>query len=176
MNNASPRSTRRGRQADTVARGLGWFSLGLGLAEVLAPRLMARGTGLAGNERLLQAYGLREIATGVALLAAKDPAPWVWARVAGDVLDLATLGKQGDPRRLDTAVALAAVAGVALVDLATARTLQKDAQRARRPVHDYSDRAGFPRPAEEMRGAALADFEMPEDMRTPQALAGYSGA
>jgi hypothetical protein len=176
MNTSSNRSTRRGRQAHGVARGLGWFSIGLGLAELLAARPMARGTGLRGDERVLQAYGLREIATGAALLLAKDPTPYVWARVAGDVLDLATLGTRGSPKRLGTAAALAAVAGVTLLDLATARTLQHDRARARRPLHDYSDRRGFPLPADEMRGAALEDFEAPQDMRTPAALAGYSGA
>ena len=176
MKTTPNRSTRRGRQADSVARGLGWFSIGLGLAELLAARPMARGTGLDGDERVLQAFGLREIATGAALLMAKDPTPYVWARVAGDVLDLATLGTRGRPKRLGTAMALAAVAGVTLVDLATAQTLQHDRARARRPVHDYSDRRGFPLPAEEMRGVALQDFETPEDMRAPAAMAGYSGA
>ena len=53
--------------AHSMARGLGWFSIGLGLAEVLAPRVLTRGLGME-NEQLVRAYGLREIATGIGIL------------------------------------------------------------------------------------------------------------
>lgn len=162
--------SRRARQADSVARGLGWFSIGLGLAELFMPRIMARATGMRGSERVLKAYGVREIATGIALLRARDPKPWLWARVAGDALDAATLGTQGSLRRPSTAIALAAVAGVTALDMGAAQVLNTDARRAKRAVYDYSDRRGLPLPPEEMRGAALVDFEIPIDMRTPAAL------
>jgi hypothetical protein len=42
------------------------------------------------------------------------------------------------------------------------------------PPVDYSDRSGFPRPPADMRGAALANFQMPRDLRTPDALASYT--
>ena len=77
--------------AHSMARGLGWFSIGLGLAEVLAPRALTRGLGMEGNEQLVQAYGLREIATGIGILSSDQPAPWIWGRVGGDALDMATL-------------------------------------------------------------------------------------
>lgn len=73
-----------------IARGLGWFSVGLGLTEVVAPGVVARFLG-AENKALLRLYGLREIAAGVGILASHRPAPWMWARVAGDALDLAGL-------------------------------------------------------------------------------------
>jgi hypothetical protein len=167
------RPSRRARTAHSVARGLGWFSIGLGVAELLLPRLMSRAVGMPGQERKLQAYGLREIATGVALLKARDPTPWLLARVGGDALDLATLGARGKVPQLNTVVALAAVAGVTAVDIATAQVLRSDAQRARQPVHDYTGRRGLPLPPSEMRGAALLDFDMPEDMRTPAALRAF---
>jgi hypothetical protein len=174
MKSTPNKASRRGRRADSLARGLGWFSIGLGLAELLAPRAMARATGMKGGERVLQAYGLREIATGVALLKASDPRPWLWARVAGDALDLTTLGVSGRPRRMTTAMSLAAVAGVTALDVATARMLQADVRRAARPVRDYSDRRGFPMPPQAMRGAARSDFQTPADMRTPPAMAAYT--
>lgn len=76
-----------------------------------------------------------------------------------------------------TVVALgaAATAGVALLAIA-ARNRREAAERVRRQAYDYSDRRGFPLPADEMRGAARADFEVPEDMKAPAAMAGYSGA
>jgi len=161
----------RSRRLERLARGLGWFSIGLGLAELLLPRTLARATGMRGRETLLQVYGLREVATGLGILAARDPAPWVWGRVAGDALDLATLGSALDdanPSRAGSAAAFAAVAGVTLLDAACARALTTMPAPLRR--YDYSDRSGLPLPAAEMRGAALDDFEAPEDMRTPAAL------
>jgi hypothetical protein len=163
-------STVRGRTARKLARGLGWFSIGLGLAELLAPRAMARATGLRRQEALMQAYGLREIATGIGLLASRQPRRWMWARVGGDVLDLATLSAAGQPRRLSTASAIAAVASVAAADLACARALQAEHRHATRHVRDYSTRSGLPRTPDQMRGAALADFKMPDDMRAAPRL------
>ena len=49
---------------EAMAKGLGWFSIALGLAELLAPRATARATGAQHGKNLLQAYGVREIATG----------------------------------------------------------------------------------------------------------------
>lgn len=72
--------------------------------------------------------------------------------------------------------------GVALAGLgyAAARAVQagrhRRAEVAAATTRDYSDRSGFPKSPEEMRGAALKDFESPEDMRTPDALAAYGGA
>ena len=104
----------------TVARGLGWFGIGLGLLEVFAPRALARATGLQGREMLLQAFGLREIASGVLILAADEPEPWLWARVAGDALDGGVLGAglaPPNPHRGRTMLATLAVAPVVALDL-----------------------------------------------------------
>jgi hypothetical protein len=50
------------------------------------------------------------------------------------------------------AFALAALAGVAVLDVMAARQAQQ--RRRPGPMRDYSDRSGFARPAAEMRGAA----------------------
>lgn len=106
-----------------TATFLGLFSVGLGLAEVFAPRTMERLTGVRGPA-LLRAYGLREVAVGVGLLVARRPGPWLWARVAGDALDLATLGAAVAGRtgaeRQKAVAATAAVAGVTALDVACA--------------------------------------------------------
>ena len=47
---------------EQLARGLGWFSIGLGLTEIAAAPILARTLGLVGKEGLIRAYGLREIA------------------------------------------------------------------------------------------------------------------
>src|SRR5215467_12812637 len=49
-----------------LARTLGWFSLGLGLAEVMAPRALAKLIGVSSeHSMLLHLFGLREMASGV---------------------------------------------------------------------------------------------------------------
>jgi hypothetical protein len=103
-----------------LARGLGWFSVGLGLAEVLAPRALARLTGVH-NQGLLQLYGLREIACGLDILATNRPVGGLWARVAGDALDLATLAGADDPGAARTAAL--AVLGVTALDVVCALQL-----------------------------------------------------
>ena len=49
-----------------LAKGLGWFSIGLGLTEMLAPEWLARKIGVdEDRSTLLRAMGARETATGV---------------------------------------------------------------------------------------------------------------
>ena len=156
----------------SAAQGLGIFSNALGLTELLAPRALARKTGMQGRETLLRAYGLREIVTGVGLLASPDPRPWIWGRVAGDALDLSTLalgaGAGTTPQR-DAARWMTTAVGV--VDIACALLPDRD-NRSGASI-DYSARVGMPRAPEQMRGAAR-DFEVPRDMRPPEALRAYA--
>jgi hypothetical protein len=175
MRYETERTGRRGHPdstTDALARGLGVFSIALGLMEVAAPRALARWLGMEGSETLIRAYGAREIATGVGILASNDPTPWIWGRVAGDALDIATLatGFEGDnPKKDNVAIALAAVAGVTALDVYCGQVLSSESTEPLPPLRDYSDRAGFPRPAQAMRGAA-SDFEVPRDFRQPEAL------
>ena len=138
------------------ARALGWFSIGLGLAELAMPRRLARAAGMPNVPALTRVYGLREIGTGIGLLTSKDPSPWLWGRVAGDALDVATVGAglvtAGRPLRTLTSVAM--LLGIAYVDMKVAQAAPPEAKREKRSQRDYSARSGFPRPAHEMRGIA----------------------
>ena len=172
-----PRNGANG-SARTLADGLGWFSIGLGLAEVLAPQSLARFLGMDDHAGLIRLYGVREITTGVGILAQEDPTPWIWGRVGGDALDLATLalGLEGDnPRKGNVTLAMAAVAGVTALDVICAQQLTARRAPTEVPVWDYSDRSGLPRAPMDMRGAAR-DFEPPEDMRIPEPLRPYTDA
>jgi uncharacterized membrane protein len=103
-----------------LARGLGWFSVGLGLMEVAAPRRLAQSLGLDGHHGLLRLFGLREIASGVGILSQRNTADWLWTRVGGDAMDLALLGSAltpDNPRRDAAMMATAAVAGVTALDV-----------------------------------------------------------
>ncbi|MBW9102520.1 hypothetical protein [Paraburkholderia phenoliruptrix] len=162
-------------QADSVARGLGWFSIALGVAELVAPRTMARVAGVETGAGAMRFYGLRELACGVGILASRNPRPFLWARVGGDALDLGTLAlssnKLSARERQRAGVAALNVACVTALDVYAAKCASS-APRA--PSADYGDRSGFAQSPEQMRGAALADFEIPRDMRTPEALAPYT--
>ncbi len=124
-----------GRAGGRLANGLGWFSIGLGLAEVAAPAQVAQLIGIGDdgrNRALLRFYGLREIAAGVGILSQPNPAGWMWSRVAGDLLDLASLGsamkaEDADKGRLTTVTT--AVIGVTALDLYCARQLSDAGER-----------------------------------------------
>ncbi|MEN3333627.1 MAG: hypothetical protein V7641_2992 [Blastocatellia bacterium] len=112
---------------ERLANGLGWFSIGLGLVEILVPKGFAKLIGAKGEHTgFIRFCGLREITAGIGILTNRQPATWVWARVAGDALDLASLGvaltsEDADKGRL--ALATAAVVGVTLLDVLNAQQL-----------------------------------------------------
>jgi hypothetical protein len=155
-------------QAHAGAHAIAWLSIALGAAQLLAPRQVARAAGVPDRTRVMRSIGLREIATGVALLNSERPHTWMWARVAGDVLDAALLART--LRSNGSAAphaALVAVGALALADFALAQRLSRPAPVAR---VDYKARSGFPLPSDEMRGIARSDFAAPADMRVPAAL------
>ena len=118
-----------------IAKGLGIFGIALGLAELLAPAWLGRFIG-AGDEhkRLIQLFGVREIASGVVVLASPRPTAGLWARVAGDVLDLAALGAalRASGQRGRLAGALGAVAGVSALDVFATQSMSRLTTRALR--------------------------------------------
>lgn len=113
--------------ARRLARGLGWFSIGLGMTELLAPDVIAKISGVPNSRPgLIRLYGLREIAAGVAIFSQKEPAAGLWSRVAGDALDLASLGMaftSPDAKRGRIAFATANVLAVTALDLIAAKQL-----------------------------------------------------
>ena len=113
-----------------IARGLGWFSIILGLGELLGGEQLDDAFGTRDRRNLYRVFGLREIAVGIGILAkAKPTAPWLWARVAGDAFDLAALGESTRLKTADRenlAIAIAAVAGVTALDVYCACQLSKE--------------------------------------------------
>lgn len=129
-NAVSPRMSR-GAGAERLAHGLAWFSISLGLAELLAPRLVLRLVGGNGKyASLVRMYGARELLSGLMIFGQGNrPAAAVWSRVAGDAVDIATLAAAGAlPRTNKSGVALAAasVLGVTALDLYCARELSRE--------------------------------------------------
>ena len=147
-----------GSMQNTV-HALGWASIGLGVLGILAPSALSRNLGVASKEGLLAGFGVRELTAGVGILTATDPRPWIWARVAGDVVDIAALtsgATSGSRRKGSARFALFMVAGITMVDVLCAQWLTSFQARRAQPVPDYSSRSGFPAPAKEMRGKAVA--------------------
>jgi uncharacterized membrane protein len=111
-----------------LARALGWFSLGLGLTELVGTRRLSRLIGGDGHRTgTLKAFGVREILTGLGILR-QARAPWLWARTGGDILDLAYLGSMLVSRKRNRnrlAIATAAVLGVAALDVLSGRRLSR---------------------------------------------------
>ena len=116
---------------ERLARGLGWFSIGLGLAEILAPRGVAKIAGVRGKHTgLIRLFGLREIASGTGIFAqGRRPAAAVWSRVVGDALDLMALGAAAaspKSRKGRVAFATANVLAVTALDVVCAQRLSRD--------------------------------------------------
>jgi uncharacterized membrane protein len=123
------RKLQQPQQVKKIATGLGWFSIGLGVAELVAPDSVARLIGVkptSSSRTLLRAFGARELAAGIGILSNDRPTGWVWSRVAGDVMDLSMLGtamSRDDTDRSRLNAATAAVIGVTALDIVTGNTL-----------------------------------------------------
>ena len=126
-----------GNGAGRRAKGLGLLSLGLGVAQLWSPAEVARLIGAPGGRRTrltMQGLGLREVGSGLAILLQRQPTGVVWARLAGDLLDLALLTRrieaQRDERRR-TRLAIAAVVAVTVLDAVSALQLTRRRRQVR---------------------------------------------
>src|SRR5690606_9864292 len=110
-----------------LASALGFFSLGLGLAELIAPGSIARLSGIDdGRTAPIRMLGLREIGHGLAILGSNKPTAGVWSRVGGDAVDLAFLSSaftSESSNKTRLAVATAAILGAGALDYYCARQL-----------------------------------------------------
>jgi uncharacterized membrane protein len=110
---------------DGTTKFLGWFSIGLGLAEIFAPRQVAKLVGIEDEDEYvgtLRQFGVREIAAGLGILTRPKPTYWLWSRVGGDAIDLTWLTRRlrdedenNDKTKL--LAAITAVLGVTALDI-----------------------------------------------------------
>jgi hypothetical protein len=137
---AGARRTSEQPNGTGLSRGLGWFSVGLGIAELAAPRVLARVIGVDHRGRTgvaIRAMGARELANGIGILARPRRVLPLWARVAGDAIDLAFLAWALGAKRTHTqrlVGAIASVAGVAALDVLASRRAARSQQAAARPI------------------------------------------
>lgn len=100
-----------------------WTGAGTIIARFFSGRAAATGFGT------VWACGLRELAAGLGVGSSSQPGSWLWARVAGDAVDLALLGTvlaRHPARRTRTLAATAAVLSVTAADVMTARRASRD--------------------------------------------------
>jgi uncharacterized membrane protein len=124
----------KSQQRDPLATGLGWFSVGLGLAEIFAHRELSRMIGVKNRPAVFVALGVRELLSGIGILAQRKPTGWLWSRVAGDVMDLSLLGAafaadDSEPHRVEAAAG--AVAGVMVLDVISSIQHSRDTEPLR---------------------------------------------
>jgi hypothetical protein len=144
------------RAVDRLGKGLGWFSIALGVAELVAPKRITRALGMEGKEAIVRAYGARELASGILSLS-PDKQIGLWSRVAGDGLDAAALmtGLRDDnPKKQNVEIAMLMIAGITLLDIACAQGITARHSRNNGGRRMYHDRSGFPKGVQAARGAA----------------------
>jgi hypothetical protein len=153
---------RGGRPLDvpeTLAKGLGVFSLAVGIVELAAPGRISRWLGVKPRRPLVRGFGARELVCGAGLVAMHRPTAFLWSRAAGDAMSLAALALalRASKRRVNIGVVLGGVAAVAALDVVCALQLGRSARNARLPVRDYSSRSGFPMGLQHAFGAAARE-------------------
>lgn len=164
------------KAADRFGRALGWYSIGLGLTELLAAPRITRALGAEGRENLVRVMGVRELVHGVVCLSVNNDYG-AMTRVAGDIVDLASLAalyRDDNPKKDNVGKAIAAVVATTVADLAAATSIRSLHNRKGEPVRDYSDRSGFPRGIGYSRGKAAG--RIPQDYRATPAAASASPA
>jgi uncharacterized membrane protein len=139
---------QRKASGEMLARGLGWFSLGLGVAQAVAPRQVCRLVGVDEEPpaaALMRVVGARELVGGAGILAKPRPGGFLFARVIGDVMDMALLvaairsGRTTGARAVGAAGAVGAVTGLdvwaaSLVSRASDPSTHRRAIRARSAI------------------------------------------
>jgi uncharacterized membrane protein len=169
---------------DSYSKFLGWFSVGLGALELLAPRVVASAIGVRPTPMwsgVLRFFGARELVNGAGILANPRSKEWVGMRVGGDALDLATLGvaltQTRKPAR--TLAATAFVLGAAVLDLVGTERL---AERRKAPTREYARYAEpvvlrsitIGRPVEEVYGFWKNFTNFPRFMRHVESIESLS--
>jgi uncharacterized membrane protein len=135
-----PETRRHTGPEAKLAEGLGWFSLGLGVPQILAPGLVNRVIGVRDDAQARfwqRVVGIRELGAAAGILGPPKTTPFLWSRVIGDVNDLALLatafGKDTSRARLSAATASVVAVGVA--DTIAAMRCSTDVEAEGGPMH-----------------------------------------
>jgi uncharacterized membrane protein len=173
--------TVRAREKDNLAEFLGWFSMGLGTAEVTAPKAMCKVVGAdpaGAAPRVMRLMGLRELLQGVGILSSPRPTKWLWLRVAGDGLDLSLLGlaaARHPDRRGRAAFAIANVLAVTVPDVLESLHLARKQGSAPRAMR-IRKAVTINRPPEQVEAAWLGAEELRQEVERAGAHVSFTPA
>jgi uncharacterized membrane protein len=131
----------RREHGKVLTSGLAWFSVGLGVTQLVAPGFLGDLAGLPGGQGrrrdlAIRACGARELVTGIGLLGSTDKTRWLQARVLGDAIELgllATALTSSRSSKARLAVVMAAMAAVTALDIVATRKAVKADKRASVP-------------------------------------------
>ncbi len=128
-------TTRHARDGLTIAGyGLAALSFGLGIIEIVAAKSLARRLGVPRRAGIVRAFGVRELVSGVGLVARPRASANAWARVAGDVIDLAALTavlRAAGTRKGAAWGGVAFVASALVADALAGAAMRKEERRGR---------------------------------------------
>ena len=124
MRLATDRVRARPAISPQVSFMLGQNAIGLGLWGLLAPKGVNRFLGIEASPQTTQLlFGAREMATGVALFSDPTRSNALWARVLGDLFDIAVLSRlnrPSNPKRGNARLAMGVVLAVTALDVVSA--------------------------------------------------------
>ncbi len=98
-----------------LAQALGWFSLGLGSVQLVAPGAVNRLIGVRDDTKarvIQRMIGLQELSAAAGILPRARPLGWFWSRTSGDVLHLGLLLRAWAGRRESTPRLTAAIGSI----------------------------------------------------------------
>jgi len=114
-----------------LAKGLGWFSVALGVVEFLWPGHVAKAIGFNREDhaKVVRGYGAREVAAGAMMLLKPDNPGGAWGRVGSDVVDLGSLtqAKPVGKQKIGLGIAVGLVLAALAIDLLAAKELTRQA-------------------------------------------------
>jgi hypothetical protein len=121
-------STDRVRAAPAISPNLsmmiGMTAIGLGVVGVFFPKAVKRGLGITAPTPVVQSlFGLREMWSGYSLAGDPTRTDVLWARVGGDIFDIAVLNglnNPTNPKRGNAKAALGFVIATTALDVITA--------------------------------------------------------
>jgi uncharacterized membrane protein len=130
--------------ARKLSAGLGWFSLGLGAAQLAVPGKVNALIGVRDTDRarlLQRLFGAQEVSMGMGIFSVPRRDMLVWTRVAGDAIHISLMSSllsSKHTNRTRATATLAALGGVAALDAVTAASL-----RAGAPSGKYAQHATY---------------------------------
>lgn len=161
------------RSADAkLVEGLGWFSLGLGTAQLVAPGTLNRMIG-APNDRhsrfVQRVVGIQELTAAAGILGFRRVPGWLWGRTAGDLLHLTMVGRTFDrvgARRGRLALTMASLAGTLAADAYASARTTSDPEEVRKELSTKATASVTVRTSIDEARARWREFEQRgEDVR-----------